>query len=355
MKKALKNIAAIFFGLFIGFLIAEIVLHIYNPFKSRIKDGRIVLPMNVKYEYNNQSIPGLESHIVHQKNAYGFRGPLLPADSAFKIFCVGGSTTECFYLSDGKDWPALLYGKLKKNHPKIWLNNAGLDGHSTWGHLVLLRDHLMKYKPNMILFLVGCNDMASTGLNQFERYHIPRKFRILENSEIFNILQNYRRMQATRKWGMGHYQISFPTAPSADTTDWNSGKSKWFVNLNKGLMQYQNHLLELGKICEENHCIPVFLTQPTILGNASDPVTKRFLGNLEFQGESGMHYSFVLDKYNVVLQQVCKSKNWHCIDAASALQRSSDNYYDFFHYTMHGAEKMAALVASEIEKEQMIP
>jgi lysophospholipase L1-like esterase len=71
---------------------------------------------------------------------------------------IGGSTTECFYLSDGKTWEDRLANKLRKDFKKVWVNNAGLEGHTTFGHLILLQDYIVKLKPKYILLLIGLND-----------------------------------------------------------------------------------------------------------------------------------------------------------------------------------------------------
>lgn len=52
------------------------------------------------------------------------------------IISVGGSTTECFYISDDKTWTHILGMKLKSVFTRVWINNAGLDGHSTFGHII---------------------------------------------------------------------------------------------------------------------------------------------------------------------------------------------------------------------------
>ena len=66
------------------------------------------------------------------------------------IIAVGGSTTECFLIADGQDWPAILGEKLKKSFNLVWINNAGLDGHSTFGHNVLMKDYIVKIKPKVV-------------------------------------------------------------------------------------------------------------------------------------------------------------------------------------------------------------
>ena len=43
--------------------------------------------------------------------------------------------------------------------PDVWINNAGFEGHSTFGHIVLLREFVMTMHPTMALFLTS-NDGA---------------------------------------------------------------------------------------------------------------------------------------------------------------------------------------------------
>jgi hypothetical protein len=87
----------------------------------------------------------VDKEIVVIKNSLGFRGPEMPADfrDRLSVFTVGGSTTECSFLAEDKTWPRRLADRLGTRIPSLWLNNAGLDGHSTFGHIHLLRQILV--------------------------------------------------------------------------------------------------------------------------------------------------------------------------------------------------------------------
>jgi len=92
--------------------------------------------------------------VIHSTNSLGFRGPEPPADGIdhhLSIIAVGGSTTECYYLPDGSTWPERLQTMLAPSFPDVWINNGGLDGHSTYGHLILMRDYVGKLKPRVVL------------------------------------------------------------------------------------------------------------------------------------------------------------------------------------------------------------
>src|SRR5262249_35227331 len=80
--------------------------------------------------------------------------------SRLKLIAMGGSTTECMLLSDGEDWPELMRRTLVTSFPTLWVNNAGFDGHSTYGHLALMRKAIPPLHPDVVLLLVGMNDVA---------------------------------------------------------------------------------------------------------------------------------------------------------------------------------------------------
>ena len=70
----------------------------------------------MKYTFFNNKLRGVDRETVHKKNNLGFRGDPLPAnDNNFiKIITIGGSTTECMYITNGKTWPDILNVKLNE-------------------------------------------------------------------------------------------------------------------------------------------------------------------------------------------------------------------------------------------------
>ena len=113
----------------------------------------------------NQWIRKLDDTIYYSRNSIGLRGDAWPLNPGnyIKIITVGGSTTECKFLSDNKTWPERLKHDLEKDYPNIWLNNAGLDGHSTFGHTRFVERLYCRLHPNYILFLTGINDVELDG------------------------------------------------------------------------------------------------------------------------------------------------------------------------------------------------
>src|SRR5215813_566555 len=137
------KLALVIIGLLIGVVLCEVTLRLYNPFGFRMRGNTLVLPTNQTYTIEDPNLAAfdkLDKRVTHTKNSLGFRGHEPPAAFAdyLTIVTIGGSTTECFYLSDNQTWPAVLDNLLSNKVSKLWLNNAGLDGHTTFGHLVLM-------------------------------------------------------------------------------------------------------------------------------------------------------------------------------------------------------------------------
>ena len=81
-------------------------LRLYQPIPFRVRGDRIVLPVRQVYTFDNRGASKLDPITRHTKNALGFRGPDPPRDFASRltVLTVGGSTTECLFLSDGRTW-----------------------------------------------------------------------------------------------------------------------------------------------------------------------------------------------------------------------------------------------------------
>ena len=44
-----------------------------------------------------------------------------------------------FKEPDSKTWTDVLSKNLDSAFDNLWMNNAGIDGHSTFGHIILIR------------------------------------------------------------------------------------------------------------------------------------------------------------------------------------------------------------------------
>ncbi len=143
----LKTLGVFLAGCLVALAVLEVLLRVYNPLEIRFRPDRIVLPVNKRYIFDNtEKFPTkLAKTTIHTKNSLGFRGdpPARDFRDYLTIITIGGSTTECFYLSDGRTWPDLLGQQLSRGFNRVWVNNAGLDGATTYRHLILMEDYVV--------------------------------------------------------------------------------------------------------------------------------------------------------------------------------------------------------------------
>jgi lysophospholipase L1-like esterase len=359
----LKNSIAFLASILFSILILELFLHIYNPFEPRIKGNQIQLPVHKKYEIHNDRITKLSPEIIHTRNGLGFRGPELPDDFESKnsIICVGGSTTECYYLSDGQDWPAQLMKALQPQIPNLWINNAGLDGHSTWGHKLLIEQHILELKPKYLLLLSGINDVGreDIGFYDTKQYKVETssaqgfKNFILQNSQLLNTIKTIRRGLKAIQKGVGHSDMNIHELSIVENQPAQIDSA---VDAHQQMIEkYKQRLIVLTNLCKQNGITPILITQPMLWGDTIDPETQVYLGNIEITPESNSLMRWkILQAYNEGMKNVASQHNIAVIDLANTLPKSSLYFYDEIHFTPQGSQAIAEILKNQILKQNLI-
>jgi lysophospholipase L1-like esterase len=359
LKKLYKNFIALLIGCVIAFILVEIILRIFQPFDFRVKGNEIVLTANQQFIMKNETIKSLDDTIFHSKNSLGFRGEEPPKgfEKATTIITIGGSTTECYYLSDDKTWQAEINRRFSPTLPNFWINNAGLDGHSTFGHEVLLRDYVINLKPDYALFLVGINDVATADFESFDRLAMQKVntksiggfLKSLANySETIGLVFNFYRYYIAYKQGLLHGNLNLNDLEKVEVSE---AKRTELLQKHKTEFSenYRNRLNNLVETCKVNNIKPVLITQPQIIGDTIDPITKIDLGKIAYQDINGSTGWAILELYNNITREVAKNQKIQLIDLANKLPKSSLYFYDFTHYNNEGAKKVGEIIFEELK------
>lgn len=340
----------------ITLLLLEVALRIYNPFHFRLKGDKILLPVDQRETIINRINPKLDSVIINTRNSLGFRGPEPPGASkpAFRIITIGGSTTECHFLSDSLTWPYLLGRKLSLWLPASWLNNAGLDGQSTFGHIVMLNDHVKQLRPSMVIFLTGINEMETNSPSfhdkLYERGAYPDfKHWLFNNSEVLNLgLNLWRSLRARRFNNTTNGMMVLDSTRRLTLPD-----SVMRVRLEAQgpyLEGYRQRLSGLADTCLAWKILPVFVTQPDLFGFGRDSVTGADLAAIPVErGVNGTLLWEMLERYNDVVRSMCAERHLPTIDLARRMPKNSLYYYDMSHFTNQGAAEVSSLLAPAID------
>jgi len=335
LRSTAINLIVLVAGILVASLILEGLLRWHNPFQVRIKGNRIVLLTNTQVHINNDIIPTLDPSITITRNSLGFRGPNPPPDfeSYLTIFTVGGSTTQCFFQSDDKTWTARLGNNLERSFRNVWINNAGLDGHSTYGHLVLLEDIIRPLHPKVVLFLVGANDVARDPDAEFDSENVkgtisfqsPTAFvkSLSAYSEVAALIANSYRSLNAYKHGLRHSYLDLTKEPYIDVP---VDEQKRYVEHNSGhyLQLFQDRLQRIIEVSRTNNIDPVLITQPLLAGDGIDDVTHVDLARVTTSpGHNGKMYWDLLEAYNDVTRRVGREQNVQVIYLARKLPKTS--------------------------------
>lgn len=344
-----RNILYLFYLFVFTIIASEILLRIYDPFKMSVSGNKINLLKNYTRHIHNDRYEKLDKEIIVKKNSLGFRGPE-PDNNKCKILVVGGSTTECLFINEGHTWPDLLANKLGG---KYWVNNAGMDGHSSFGHILLMKNFIVPLQPDVVLFLVGCNDVGRDDLNRFDNsLNTHNTFeKLAEYSKLAGLLLNLKRQHKASQLNLEHgkhltLSDNIPLILSSQYID--SVLSIETVRLPR----YYKRLGLLIALSKSAGIKPIFITQPILLGKGCDNITGVNLETYRIKDNlNGLLYWKELELYNDVTRKICADSNIHLIDLARLMPKSTDYYYDFMHYDNKGCKEVADIIYKEFPKQ----
>jgi lysophospholipase L1-like esterase len=343
--------------LVIAFVLLEAALRFYNPIPARVRGSDIVLPARHVYRFDNgEAARKLDRVTVHTKNVLGFRGPDPPRDFADRltILTIGGSTTEGLFLSDGRTWTDELTRQLEPQFPGVWVNNAGIDGHTTYGHLVLLRSFVVQLRPKVAVFLVGANDVGLAAPNTFdEGIVLPQSGArrainaLARYSETVSLGVNLARAAVARNRGLGHSEID--VRRSAHLVLNPDAMARTEDDYEKYLPDYAERLRRIASLTRANGIEPVFVTQPALFGDVIDPVTAVNLAEVQVNGRGNGHLEWrLLERVNTQTRRVAGEAGILLVDLAAELPKDSTYFYDFLHFTNAGSTRVGGIVASHL-------
>jgi lysophospholipase L1-like esterase len=340
----------------VALVLLEGLLRVYNPLEIRFKPDRIVLPTNKRYFINNTGkFTKLPPITTHTKNSLGFRGAPPPADfeNYLTIVTIGGSTTECFYLSDGRTWTDLLGQELSLDFNRVWINNAGLDGATSYRHLILMEDYLIKLRPKVVLFLIGINDVGAGNLGGADKqqgHYLRDMWRsFLYRSEVYSLEQNLYHYLIAKSRGLRHTEINLREVGTLDHPSETIEQQTLQNYRTDSLPFFTQRVEKLVQISRAYGIEPVLVTQPTLYGPGIEPVTGVNLATLKIQDKLNGQMMFgLIELYNGVTRLVAQENGLLLIDLARDLPRNSDYYYDYLHYTESGAAAVAAIIGRQL-------
>jgi lysophospholipase L1-like esterase len=304
-------------------------------------------------------LPGISGESRSTINSLGIRGPEMPARSnAYRILCVGGSTTECLYLDDAETWPHLLMTNLnrKESGQRVWVGNVGISGFSTVRHHQFIVEEDLWKQMDCLVFLIGANDF-----NVFLRAGIAMRevaeLRLKKDSELRPLQPTWKKSAvlnlARKTYGdWTRSRIDFEDATGENIVARRKARQSAVIHeelpdLSVALDQYEERVSDIIDHCRAANVRCVFCTQPVLYGPDVPPEVEA----LFWLGHDGRGGNYQMDdlakglaQYNERLTKICAREKVLCIDLTS-MNTHPEYFYDEYHFNEAGARAVARLVA----------
>lgn len=325
-------------------------------------------------------MPGVHGDSTFTGNSVGIRGPELPElndrDQVYKIVTVGGSTTESLYLDDSEEWPHLIMKSLnaaQETNP-VWVGNAGQSGRNAVDHLELMRTLPILDEADLLIFLLGLNDLQPTLAFEGETTQAvlednAAKFgrQVLKGGgyprpvfPVFKRLDLFERTKTSSAAAMASLGSSLvlgrvgvgpgsyidlrrqmrASAPTVSLPD-----------LQLGMEEYRLRIEDIVQECESKGIRCLYLTQPSMWRSDLDEDEKKLL----WFGWVGREFDPIgyvtardagaaMDSYNQELLNICERGGLECLDLAAAVPKDVSSFYDDVHFNEEGARTVSSFL-----------
>jgi lysophospholipase L1-like esterase len=372
---------------------AEIALRVLAPVADPYEELKRLRPQinqYIRFEYPRNydavteaepGLPGLSGVHHFTTNNMGFRGdPLVDPKppSEFRVFMVGGSTTECFYLDDNDEIARVLQRELAAVAPAgttVRVYNAGLSGAASDDHVAMLSQRIVHFQPDLVVVFCGINDLSRSIFHYDYRHYIeyrpayrkpwykrwPMNLQITRR--LFLLKQRVdpdRQRLQERRTLVSNYAglIGLERAtPESDAIPRTDAKS------------YATNLRTLAGMARGNHFKMAFMTQQTTWNSAVDAGARahhwmRYRAGAPDNGAAGSKTGFTfreaamdaaMERLNDAMRSTGTEETVPVYDLARTLPKSLEYFYDDCHFNTAGASAAAKGLAVFLVAQHLTP
>ena len=137
--------------------------------------------------------------------------------------------------------------------------------------------------------------------------------------------------------------------------------------MNISLTEYRSRIRTLDDDCRAFHLRCIFMTQPSlwredldseartllccsVLGHRTSPSGWASHVSAPYGKPSIKDSEAMMSAYNDVLLETCTERKIECIDLAAAIPKTTEMFYDDFHFTEIGSMRVASTVADYLSR-----
>ncbi len=350
IRVRILSILIISISSFIGLVLVELILISFKSSSAWDKTSGANILRNFYYKFNISNLyPSDSNFVVYYRDEYGLRDDCNNTND-IEILTIGGSTTDQRYVKFKSTFQKVLQEKLSKEFNTFGcVSNAGVDGHSTWGHNFAFENWfplIPNLSPNFILFYVGLNDthfdrkyLPNDGFDNVTRVKTFKNF-LKEFEVIKKLLPIYRYVKS--QFGLilahsGHRSITYSEKDYTVSLLNENTKSLSKENAKAFKIRFEK-LLEQTELMG---AIPICVTQPhryiLTLDNKKYGIPNVFAGKY-----SGLDFDYSLREINAVMYELCGE---NLIDLYNH-NFLGEHFYDGAHTTDLGSIYIGEIMAN---------
>lgn len=300
-----------------------IAFQLYNPLD--LKSGNDS-EKNITRTYVNNYIKELPSFITVRNNNIGYIGEnYFDSIKRVKVLFFGSSTTQSIYIPFDSKWTTLAV-----DQNKIWSNNCGIDGSSITQWIEETRK-VKSIRPHYIVILINpfISEKSSVNSNNMSFERAVNKINIYKY-----VIKPFCLSKFARNIQSGHKKVIWKDLIKANPNN---------KLINFDLNKSQERLNQLVKSIKESGATPIFISHPTPFGNYIDKN-----GNDMSKLDESISIDSFYSEFSNFLFSYCIKEKIPFINGYQ-LQKNSDYFYDFTHFSLIGSSEFALFIKSKLD------
>lgn len=347
--KRFLHIAAINIGILLVLLIpVELIFGgWFNPNRinqlNLIRNKQIQVDVKDYYERN-------PSTITYTRDQFGLRGQAANTPERIDVLTVGGSTTDQRYIDDQETWQHLLEQQFKQAGTPLVFSNAGVDGHSTYGHLKSFEwwfPQIPQLKPRYILFYIGINDFNIGAGHERDRLET---ISLLQRSALYHVCKNLYRSFKANQFAITHRKIDLHKLEYV-TQGLVMDSTRYDALTLPHRAAYAQRLELLIAAAQKMNATPIFISQPAafyvldtqgMVHGTAHHITYDVPIN-------GVDFYHLQRRMDATCKQVAQQHGVMYIDAAQLTQWTKADFYDYVHLNPMGTRKLADVLYGKLQ------
>lgn len=266
----------------------------------------------------------------------------------FRIFCVGGSTTE-YPDERGREWPRLVQenlGMYTATRP-IEVYNCGREWYTSQHTLLQYFFQLRQLKPDLILVLHGINDVfINIDFNHFCRSSFQPDYRHYAGA-VARLVEKKSMERSALDFLDGLWYFEPRSVVRTDSFP--------------GLTSFEKNINTFIDICRLDSIPVILITQP-FRYQIDMPLAERAQLAMFVEQYSGKTQEWAFEnmvsacgQYNDCLKKIAQNRNVQLIDLEKRIPKTQEYFFDEVHFKAIAFDTISAVVSRHLHESGYLP